>query len=1072
MSATMQRTGPALALAALVALAAAACDGMFVEPAPGSPGRVALAFSFNQAAGGNAQAFDQVNAARIRLVRQADGAMVVNESFPLTDTDTGKEASIELELSEDPQVFELTVELSAAGMTVFTGARQVTVRQGQTTDAEIGLQPLVSTVSVSQTDVTLSSIGETVALSAAAMFATGDTVRSLGVQWTSQNGAIATVSANGLVTARAEGQTSVIATVGDISVPVQVRVQATVASVTVSPPSGTLNVGEQLQLAAVARDANGNALVRTTAWSSSNAAVATVDASGRVSAASPGSASIIATVEGKSGSAAITVSAAPAIGISPTSLSFTAIQGGSNPASRTLSISNTGGGTLSWSASDNAGWLTLSPTSGTNSGTVSVSVNIAGLNPGTHNAVVTVTGNASNSPRTVPVTLTITAGPAIGVTPAALSFTAMQGGSNPQSKNLTISNTGGGTLSWTASENDNWLSLNPTSGTNSGTVSVSVDIAGLGIGSHLGYITIAGNATNSPRTVPVHLDIVAGPMIGVSPTSLTFTGVVGAADPPDQYLTISNTGGGTLSWSVSKNAANWLTLSPSSGTDGGTVTVSVSTAGLAEGTYNATITVTGNADNSPRTVPVTLTVTSGAIISVNPTSLSFTGVEGGADPASQTVAISNSGTGTLYPSYSGSSTSWMSLLGVWLPIVPPRLVGVSVSVSTAGLAAGTYSAYVTVTGNASNSPVTVPVTLTVLPAATGIVRGTVMSATGVPLAGAQVTINELSLSAFTNTSGAYQFGAVPAGLYGMTASLIGYLSQSVSDITVSGGQTTTVDFHLPSLPIGPVQWALDNSGTTSTLTMFWGSAANDVHAVGSPILHYSGTNWTTVTSTYQGLWGIWGNAANNVYAVGESGLIRRFNGSSWATMTSGTTWWLDDVWGSSSNNILVVGAAGTILRYDGVSWAPMTSGTSRSLEGVWGSAANNVYAVGSQGTILHFNGTTWTAMTSGTAARLTDVWGSAANDVYAVGDLGTILHFNGTSWTPMTSGTSALLFGIWGSGAGNVYAVGDNGTILYYNGTAWSAQNSGTTQRLLGIWGLSANNIYAGGVGGVIVHGQ
>ena len=66
------------------------------------------------------------------------------------------------------------------------------------------------------------------------------------------------------------------------------------------------------------------------------------------------------------------VSVNPAIGASPTSLSFTATQGGGNPATQTVSISNTGGGTLSWTASDNAAWLTLSPASGTGNGAVTL----------------------------------------------------------------------------------------------------------------------------------------------------------------------------------------------------------------------------------------------------------------------------------------------------------------------------------------------------------------------------------------------------------------------------------------------------------------------------------------------------------------------------------------------------------------------------------------------------------------------------------------------------------------------------------------------------------------------------
>ncbi|HKP88072.1 MAG TPA: S8 family serine peptidase, partial [Blastocatellia bacterium] len=101
----------------------------------------------------------------------------------------------------------------------------------------------------------------------------------------------------------------------------------------------------------------------------------------------------------------------PSIGVSPSSFSFSATAGGSNPANQSLSISNTGGGTLNWSASDDAPWLTLSPTSGTAPSSVTLSVNIAGLAAGTYNGTITITATgATNSPVTVPVTLTVSGG--------------------------------------------------------------------------------------------------------------------------------------------------------------------------------------------------------------------------------------------------------------------------------------------------------------------------------------------------------------------------------------------------------------------------------------------------------------------------------------------------------------------------------------------------------------------------------------------------------------------------------------------------------------------------------------
>src|SRR5438094_692006 len=87
---------------------------------------------------------------------------------------------------------------------------------------------------------------------------------------------------------------------------------APVASVTVTPPSATVQAGQTVQLTATLKDANGNLLSgRSVTWSSSNTAVATVNNSGLVSGAAAGSATITATSEGQSGTAAITVTPAP-----------------------------------------------------------------------------------------------------------------------------------------------------------------------------------------------------------------------------------------------------------------------------------------------------------------------------------------------------------------------------------------------------------------------------------------------------------------------------------------------------------------------------------------------------------------------------------------------------------------------------------------------------------------------------------------------------------------------------------------------------------------------------------------
>jgi hypothetical protein len=101
----------------------------------------------------------------------------------------------------------------------------------------------------------------------------------------------------------------------------------------------------------------------------------------------------------------------PTIGVNPGSLSFTATAGGANPASQAISITNIGSGTLNWTATDNASWLTVSPTSGAAPSTLTASVNISGLAAGSYNGTITISASgATNSPVSVPVTLTVNGG--------------------------------------------------------------------------------------------------------------------------------------------------------------------------------------------------------------------------------------------------------------------------------------------------------------------------------------------------------------------------------------------------------------------------------------------------------------------------------------------------------------------------------------------------------------------------------------------------------------------------------------------------------------------------------------
>ena len=199
----------------------------------------------------------------------------------------------------------------------------------------------------------------------------------------------------------------------------------------------------------------------------------------------------------------------------------------------------------------------------------------------------------------------------IAVTPASLRFAYTTTGAVPAPQSVQLSNTGGGTLAWSAITNASWLAVTPSSGTGPSTLSVSVSPAGLSAGTYMASIQIsAAGATNSPVAVAITLTVTApGPAsLAVAPQKLMYSYTVGGAAPAPQTLSITNTGGGTLSWAASVSA-NWLLLSATSGTAPATLSVSVNPAGIAPGSYSATVEVSATgANGSPASIPVALTV--------------------------------------------------------------------------------------------------------------------------------------------------------------------------------------------------------------------------------------------------------------------------------------------------------------------------------------------------------------------------------------------------------------------------------------------------------------------------------
>jgi uncharacterized protein YjdB len=260
--------------------------------------------------------------------------MVVGASVQLTATAlsasgtpiTGKTATW---VSSNPAV--AAVAADGVVTALMPGSANVTATiDGKTGSAGVDVAvPLAASVTVSPPSATL-DLGQSVALTAVVRDAGGNTIPGKTVTWASSSVATATVSPQGTATAVAEGTAQITATVDGVSGAAAITVRIAVASVTVTPPTASLLVGQTLQLTATPQSAAGAPLPdRSVAWSTSNAVIATVSAAGLVTAHAAGAASISATSEGKTGSATITVTAVPVASVTVEPATFTLLAGGS-----------------------------------------------------------------------------------------------------------------------------------------------------------------------------------------------------------------------------------------------------------------------------------------------------------------------------------------------------------------------------------------------------------------------------------------------------------------------------------------------------------------------------------------------------------------------------------------------------------------------------------------------------------------------------------------------------------------------------------------------------------------------
>ncbi|MDE2825366.1 MAG: Ig-like domain-containing protein [Gemmatimonadota bacterium] len=166
-----------------------------------------------------------------------------------------------------------------------------------------------SSIVLSSRSVIITAIGQTLQINATVLDQDNNVLTDASVAWSSSNPAIASVSSGGLVTVVSNGTAQIRATSGGVSADANVMVTQVAASVAIAPTSATLaQLGENIQLEAAVYD-SGNAPIpgASVTWSSSNPLVATVSATGLVTAVSNGTARITAESESVTSSIEVVV---------------------------------------------------------------------------------------------------------------------------------------------------------------------------------------------------------------------------------------------------------------------------------------------------------------------------------------------------------------------------------------------------------------------------------------------------------------------------------------------------------------------------------------------------------------------------------------------------------------------------------------------------------------------------------------------------------------------------------------------------------------------------------------------
>ena len=404
----------------------------------------------------------------------------------------------------------------------------------------------------------------------------------------------------------------------------------------------------------------------------------------------------------------------PVLTVSASTVNFASSEagGGTTPGSATVTVTNTGAGTLA-----NLGAISCVPTPANarvsclvnqNTGVLTLTVDPAGLAPATYVFPVVVSAPNDNVSKTVAVTLAMSAVPRIALSQGSLVFQMLRGAAGPAPQTVTVSNSGGGSLGTVScpSAPATWLAC----AVSGATVTFTVNPSGLTASPLAVSVPInATGAANSPQAVTVNFTI-RQPVLSVSTTAVAFTAVSGTSTttPANEKVAVTNTGEGTLA------NLGTITCTPPAGSPVtctvdqtlGELTIVVNPTGIA-GTQVYSVTVSAPNSNVTRTVTVTLSAAPG--IALSPSEVNFQAIRGSTTALIKKVTVNNAGGGTL------GAISCPAAPAVWLTCAVTAGDTLTFTANPSGLTTSPADVLVPVMAvGGFNNPQNVTVTFTIL----------------------------------------------------------------------------------------------------------------------------------------------------------------------------------------------------------------------------------------------------------------------------------------------------------------------------------------------------------------------